>query len=108
MLAANARRGVLQLLAILICATAVVSAATFVGRFFVWNLSPSLPHGSTSWSAPKRLPVARSFPSNRHPAAAFIATRGYLPAGGSLLKVVVALPGDAACVDDGRSPRTVV
>jgi hypothetical protein len=41
----------------------------------------------------------RLFPASV-PAAALIAERAYLPTGASLLKIVVALPGDAACVDE--------
>jgi conjugative transfer signal peptidase TraF len=100
---ARAHRGLARLFAILLVAAALVATTTFSGRFFVWNLSPSLPRGLYILER-RALPVRDAVVSFRPPpnAAALIAARGYLPPGVSLLKTIVALPGEAACID-GRS-----
>jgi conjugative transfer signal peptidase TraF len=77
----------------------VIVPAAIAGSFFTWNLSPSMPRGLyllERGKAPERgsaviLPV----PDSVH---AIVLARGYLPGRASLLKVVVALPGDVACV----------
>jgi conjugative transfer signal peptidase TraF len=78
----------------------VIAIASVLGRFFLWNLSPSLPRGlylRDPSSAPRRGAVVSFAPPAD--AAAVIAARGYLPPGVSLLKLVVALSGDTVCID---------
>jgi conjugative transfer signal peptidase TraF len=93
------RRGLPCLVAVLGGAAALVALAALLGRSFVWNLSSSLPRGLYALHR-TAAPLRGVIVSFRPPpgAAALIAARSYLPPGASLLKVVVALPGDAACV----------
>jgi conjugative transfer signal peptidase TraF len=86
--------------AVLLAALATISAASVAGRFFVWNLSPSLPRGLyvvSRQGVPRRGAIV-SFPPPPD-AAALITRRSYLPSGVSLIKFVVALPGDTIRVD---------
>jgi conjugative transfer signal peptidase TraF len=93
------RRG--YFVAVLLAALAIISAASLVGRCFVWNLSSSLPRGLyvlDRSAAPRRGTVVSFQPP---PAvAALIVRRAYLPPGVSLIKVVVALPSDSVRVDE--------
>lgn len=87
------------LAAVLLLSASVIVTAAAAGSFFTWNLSPSMPRGLyllQRGEAPERgsiviIPV----PESVH---AVVLARRYLPAGASFLKVVVALPGDVACV----------
>jgi conjugative transfer signal peptidase TraF len=90
-----------RLTAVLLVAFAVVAAASSMGRCFLWNLTPSLPRGlyllDRTATAERGAVVALRPPAL---AAELIALRDYLPVGASLLKIVVALPGDRVCVDE--------
>jgi conjugative transfer signal peptidase TraF len=73
--------------------------AARLGRLFVWNVSPSLPRGLYVLrlaATPLRGSIVTFQPPPR--VAALIAVRAYLPSGACLLKLVVGLPGDKACV----------
>jgi conjugative transfer signal peptidase TraF len=87
---------------VLLLASVVVSTAALAGRFFTWNLSPSMPRGLyvlERGKVPERCSIVLvPVPDSVRPMAL---ERRYLPAGAKLLKVVVALPGDAVCVRDG-------
>jgi len=76
-------------------------AASLAGRLFVWNLSASLPRGlyRLDRSAPPTRGAVVTF-APPPAVAAMIVARRYLPPAVSLMKVVVALPGDLVCVDD--------
>jgi conjugative transfer signal peptidase TraF len=90
-----------RLIAVLLSAAASIGAASIAGHRVVWNLSPSLPRGlyvRASSAAPDRGAIV-TFPPPAN-AAAVIAARRYLPTSTSLLKTVVALPGDAACISE--------
>ena len=104
-----------SLVVALLTALVVVSAARALAPSFTWNLSPSLPRGLyhlESAAPPTRGAIVSFQPPA--PAVALIAARAYLPPGASLLKVVVALPGDDVCIDevsfrvDGRFVGSVV
>ena len=89
------------LLAVLLLALGIITVARVVAPSFIWNLSPSLPRGLyhlVRGAPPSRGAIVSFQPPSR--AAALIAERAYLPTGASLLKIVVALPGDTACVDE--------
>jgi conjugative transfer signal peptidase TraF len=89
------------LLAVLLLALGIITVARVVAPSFIWNLSPSLPRGLyhlVRGAPPSRGVIVSFQPPFR--AAALIAERAYLPTGASLLKIVVALPGDTACVDE--------
>jgi conjugative transfer signal peptidase TraF len=77
----------------------VVIGAAVGGSFFTWNLSPSMPRGLyllERGKAPGRgSTVIFPVPDSVRP---IVLARGYLPERANLLKVVVALPGDGACV----------
>jgi conjugative transfer signal peptidase TraF len=86
---------------VLLGTVAAIIVASIAGGRFVWNLSPSLRRGLyvlDRSAAPTRDAIVTFQPPAN--AAALIAARHYLPHGVSLLKTVVALPGDAVCIDD--------
>jgi conjugative transfer signal peptidase TraF len=88
-------------IAVLVVAAFAIVLARVVAPSFTWNLSASLPRGlyRLDPSAPPRLDAIVSFappPS----AVPLITARRYLAARASLLKRVVALPGDTVCVGD--------
>jgi conjugative transfer signal peptidase TraF len=88
------------LLALVGC-SATIAAASMVGSHFLWNLSPSLPRGL--YRVHRDLSPTRGALVNFAPpvgAAALIAARGYLPPTASLLKTVIAMPGDRVCISD--------
>jgi conjugative transfer signal peptidase TraF len=90
-----------HLFAALLAAVILIAAASAIASLLVWNLSASLPRGlyrRESGVVPRRGEVV-CFPPPPA-AAALIAERAYLPPGTSLLKVIVALPGDRVCIDD--------
>lgn len=89
-----------RLFALLLAAVLFTVVGSVVASSLVWNLSASLPRGlyRRDRGAPLRRGVVVSFRPPPH-AAALIAERAYLPADASLLKVVVALPGDRACIE---------
>ena len=91
-----------HLFAVLLAAAILIAAASAIASLLVWNLSASLPRGLYRREpavVPRRGAVV-CFPPPPA-AAALIAERAYLPPGASLLKVIVALPGDRVCIDDG-------
>lgn len=94
-LAISQRRRAAHVLAVLLAALVIILGTSLVARLFVWNLSPSLPRGLYV-QALRATPRRGAVVSFRPPpgAAALIARRSYLPPGASLLKIVVALPGD--------------
>lgn len=70
----------------------------------IWNASPSVPVGLYTVQSPGRLHVAELVvvrPTNT--LAQFLADRRYLPKGATMLKRVVALPGQIVC----RNARTI-
>jgi type IV secretory pathway protease TraF len=79
----------------------MVIAAAAAGRSFTWNFSPSMPRGlyllEPGKAAELGSTVVFPVPDSLRP---IVLARGYLPGGANLLKVVVALPGDAARVRD--------
>jgi conjugative transfer signal peptidase TraF len=82
-------------------AIALSAVAVAVAPSFVWNLSPSLPRGlylRDRGAAPRRGALVSFAPPAR--VASLIAARAYLPPGASLLKIVVALPGDTVELDE--------
>lgn len=87
------------LAAVLPLSTAVVCIAAAVGGLFTWNLSASLPRGLylvERGRAPERGSIVLlAVPDSFRP---LVRARDYLPVAASLLKVVVGLPGDVACV----------
>lgn len=88
------------LFVVLITAGVVIAMASAIASSLVWNLSPSLPRGlyrRERGTRPRRGAIVSFRPP--HTAAALIAERAYLPTDTSLLKVVVALPADRACID---------
>jgi len=97
--AVRKQRGIL--VAALLTALVIVSAASALAPSFTWNLSSSLPRGlyHLDPAAPPTRGAIVSFQPPA-PAAALIAARAYLPPSATLLKVVVALPGDGVCIDD--------
>jgi conjugative transfer signal peptidase TraF len=81
-------------------ASGLLAGAAFAGRFFTWNLTPSLPRG-LYWLVGGAHPargdtVAFAVPAALRPS---VVTRRYLPPGTGLLKIVVALAGDQVCLD---------
>jgi conjugative transfer signal peptidase TraF len=82
-------------------AALAISLARVVAPSFTWNLSTSLPRGlyRLDRGAPPTRGAIVSFAPPRF-ASELIAARGYLPASASLLKAVVALPGDSVCIDE--------
>jgi conjugative transfer signal peptidase TraF len=86
---------------VLLVSVVVIAAAAAAARSFTWNLSPSMPRGLYLLECGK--PPERGsivifpVPEAVRPLAL---ARGYLPVGANLLKVVVALPGDASCVQE--------
>jgi conjugative transfer signal peptidase TraF len=90
-----------RLAVVLLGAVAAIMVASIGSRHFVWNLSPSVPRGLyilDRSAAPIRGAIV-TFPPPAN-AAAVITARRYLPGGVSLIKTVVALPGDAVCIDE--------
>jgi conjugative transfer signal peptidase TraF len=89
------------LLLVFLAAFALIVVTSTVAHFFTWNLSPSLPRGlyRLDRTALPRLRDTVSF-QPASDAVALIAARSYLPAGVSLLKVVIALPGDRVCINE--------
>ena len=86
--------------AALLVAGVVLTVAGAAGPHILWNLTPSLPRGLYVIRpvAPPRRGAVVSLPPPRD-AADLIVGRGYLPPGASLLKLLVALPGDSVCID---------
>jgi len=75
-----------------------------VGSRLTYNVSPSLPTGFYVLDDPQA-PVSRGDVVQFKPpvsVAPLIAQRSYLPAGYSLLKRVVAFPGDVVCFERNR------
>lgn len=85
--------------AIVLAGALTITAAAFAGRFFTWNLTPSLPRGLYLLrpDLPPQLGsiVLFSVPES---VRGLVHRRDYLPEGARLLKLVVALPGDPVCV----------
>jgi conjugative transfer signal peptidase TraF len=82
------------------CAAMLIIIAGNAGRNCVWNLTPSVPRGV--YLVRRGTPPARGALVTFRPsggAAAMIDARHYLPPGVSLLKHVLALPGDRVCID---------
>jgi conjugative transfer signal peptidase TraF len=97
---ARMRRRFGRVLRILLFAAAPIILAVLLAPSFTWNVSASLPRGLylvDAGATPERGSVVSFRPPTL--AAGLIAARGYLPPNARLLKVVVALPGDRACVD---------
>jgi conjugative transfer signal peptidase TraF len=82
-------------------AALTIALACVVAPSFTWNLSISLPRGlyRLDRGAPPARGAVVSFVPPRF-ASELIAARGYLPASASLLKTLVALPGDSVCLDE--------
>lgn len=100
-IASPTRRRFAIVVAVLLVAFVVITVASALAPSFVWNLSPSLPRGLyrlVRGAPPTRGALVSLQPPPR--AAALIAERDYLPPGASLLKVVVAAPGDTACINE--------
>jgi conjugative transfer signal peptidase TraF len=93
------RRGCGRALITIILSTIPVATARLLAPSLTWNVSTSLPRGLYVLE-PRATPARGSIVSFPAPASAaeLIATRGYLPARSALLKIVVGLPGDRACV----------
>jgi conjugative transfer signal peptidase TraF len=89
------------LAAVILLTGLVVSTAAVAGGSFTWNLSPSMPRGlyflERGTPSERGSIVLVPVPESVRPIAL---GRGYLPFGAKLLKIVVALPGDFACVRD--------
>jgi conjugative transfer signal peptidase TraF len=65
---------------------------------FVWNASESVPLGLYRVEPVDRLAVTNLIVAvPPEPLAAFLAERGYLPLGVSLIKRILALPGQSVC-----------
>lgn len=101
--ARSARRSLRRLLPplwIIGCAAMLVTMAANAGRLFIWNLTASAPRGLylvRPGVAPARGTLVTFTPPGR--ATAMIDARHYLPRGATLLKHLVALPGDHVCID---------
>ena len=93
------RRRLWGAVGILSLAGAVLLFAAALGRRVVWNLSPSVPRGLYALMSGRA--CGRGALVSFHPtgvAAATIYRRDYLPVGAGLIKRLVGLPGDRACV----------
>jgi conjugative transfer signal peptidase TraF len=91
------------LAAVLLAAAGTLAFAALVSRYFTWNLTPSLPRG-LYLLVPDAQPKCGDTVLLAVPPAvrALVIARHYLPPETALLKVVVALAGDRACLD-GRT-----
>lgn len=84
---------------VILLALALLVGAGVAGSRFVWNISPSMPRG-LYLARRDIVPTLGSkvLFSPSPSASAVIRARHYLPAGVSLLKRVVAVPGERVCI----------
>jgi conjugative transfer signal peptidase TraF len=84
---------------VILLALALLVCAGVAGSRFVWNLSPSMPRG-LYLSRRDLVPTLGSTVLFAPPpvATAVIRVRHYLPPGVSLLKRIVAIPGERVCI----------
>ena len=95
-------RRLLTLLWIVGCAAMPIIVAANAGHLFLWNLTPSVPRGV--YLVRRGVFPARGMLVTFTPpgdATATIGARQYLPRGVTLLKHLLALPGDHVCIDHG-------
>lgn len=93
----NPRQTLLWAMALAVALIAIPAAIAWSPRL-IWNASASVPVGLYAVHAIDRIQIGDLVAVQASDElAAFLATRGYLPAGVPLLKHVVALPGAEVC-----------
>lgn len=86
------------LLASMVAAATMLSAALPTSRVLVWNATASVPIGLYHIRGTASLHVGERVAINPPPRLRrYLMTRGYLPTGVPLLKEIAALPGDQVC-----------